>query len=402
MKSAEKPVLILFSLFRWDDEYSSTAISLVSSLQNDFRVYCMDYPFSIKDFITEFNAERIGKRKSMIGGRSGAQAIEGTKMKYYTPGLTLPINWISNKKTYEFLRKYNEGIVYRSLKKLLKTEKISSFYFLNVFSPFYGLTFPDSFKPSLHLYYSVDNMAESEYVKKHGPYLEEAYARNADTVLATSSTLKNKMSKFSDNVELLANAADFTLFNNAAKEKLSKPQELPSTRKPVVIYTGNICDRINYDLLIEITRRKDELTLVMVGPVNTSDPLIRELKNSDNVHFPGRKNLNELPAFLQYADCAIIPFKMNDLTASIYPLKVNEYLASGIPVVSTPFSEDLMSFKDVVALREDPVSFADGIIDEIRQNSDEKRHLRILKASQNTWEKRAEQFRSIIRKYENR
>jgi glycosyltransferase involved in cell wall biosynthesis len=401
MKSAEKPVLIMFSLFRWDDEYSSTAISLVSSLQNDFRVYCMDYPFSIKDFVTEFSSERMGRRKSMIAGRSGAKAIEGTNMKYYTPRLTLPINWISNKKTYEIFRKYNEGIVYRSLKKLLQTEKISSFYFLNVFSPFYGLTFPASFKPSLHLYYSVDNMAESEYVKKHGPYLEEAYARKADTVLATSSTLKNKMSQFTDNVELLANAADFTLFNKAAKEELRKPHELSSMQKPVVIYTGNICDRINYDLLIEITRRKDELTLVMVGPVNTADPRIQELKRSDNVHFAGRKNLDELPAFLQYADCAIIPFKMNDLTASIYPLKVNEYLASGIPVVSTPFSQDLMSFADVVALRENPESFVDGIIDEIRQNSDEKRHSRILKASQNTWQKRAEEFKRIIRKYEN-
>jgi len=279
---------------------------------------------------------------------------------------------------------------------LLKEENINEYYFLNIFAPFYGLSFPPEFKPLKHIYYSVDDISESEYVGKHGVYLEEKYVQQADLTLTTSTSLKRDMMHYSDHVELLANAADFGLFNKATSGKFEKPIELQNIDSPVIIYTGNICNRINYPLLIRIAEKCKNMSLVLVGPVNSNDPAIGRLKEFPNVFFAGRKNIDELPAFLQHADCGIIPFKTNKLTSRIYPLKVNEYLAAGIPVVSTPFSEDLKVFNDVVCFADQADKFAEAIGEEIARNNKIRREARISSASRNTWEKRAEEFVNLI------
>jgi glycosyltransferase involved in cell wall biosynthesis len=57
------------------------------------------------------------------------------------------------------------------------------------------------------------------------------------------------------------------------------------------------------------------------------------------VHFLGQKPYSELPAYCKAFDVALMPFKLNELTLNANPLKVREYLAAGLPVVSTPIPE---------------------------------------------------------------
>ncbi len=54
------------------------------------------------------------------------------------------------------------------------------------------------------------------------------------------------------------------------------------------------------------------------------------------MHLLGTRAYDELPAVLRGADAALIPYALNELTASIFPMKVYEYLAAGLPVVATP------------------------------------------------------------------
>jgi len=112
--------------------------------------------------------------------------------------------------------------------------------------------------------------------------------------------------------------------------------------------------------------------------------------------FVGAKRLSELPAYLYHSHCAIIPFKCDELTMSIYPLKVNEYLAAGLPVVSTSFSEDIRAFGDVVEIGASEAEFCDKITAMIGNDHEDVRSARIKVASGNNWENRAQRFWEIV------
>jgi glycosyltransferase involved in cell wall biosynthesis len=117
-----------------------------------------------------------------------------------------------------------------------------------------------------------------------------------------------------------------------------------------------------------------------------------------NVVFAGPRKINELPPYLQYFDCAIIPFRKNTLTNSIYPLKINEYLAAGKPVISTNFSADINSFSDVAYVVNTDDEFLHAIDKAIEEDNDERKQARLKVAEQNTWTVRVKQFWDIISK----
>jgi teichuronic acid biosynthesis glycosyltransferase TuaH len=136
----------------------------------------------------------------------------------------------------------------------------------------------------------------------------------------------------------------------------------------------------------------------MIGPHSIDQALYDDLAAFPNMRFLGRRNLADLPAYLHHSHCAIIPFKCNDLTKSIYPLKVNEYLAAGLPVVSTAFSEDIQAFSEVVEISESADDFCRRITVAMGNDTEASRHQRVQIASCNTWEDRARRFWDIVTK----
>src|SRR5690606_26971458 len=91
-----------------------------------------------------------------------------------------------------------------------------------------------------------------------------------------------------------------------------------------------------------------------------------------NLVFAGSRKPEELPAYLRQFDCCIIPYLKNTLTRSIYPLKINEYLAAGRPVVATRFSEDIYAFRPVAEIADSHDAFLDAIDTAIADNSTER------------------------------
>lgn len=97
-----------------------------------------------------------------------------------------------------------------------------------------------------------------------------------------------------------------------------------------------IADWVDVELMAEVAKRYPHGSLVALGNVTTD---VSVLKTLPNVHLLGRKPYADLPAYCKGFDVALNPFRINELTLNANPLKVREYLAAGLPVVSTNIPE---------------------------------------------------------------
>jgi teichuronic acid biosynthesis glycosyltransferase TuaH len=396
--------IVMLALPRWDGQYSSTAYSLAQALSVYTRVFYIDNPFTLKDFITQRKSAQIRRRrKALLRGHDiFTTPISGNNnLVAVTPQLTLPINWLPAGLVYDTLSGLNDRIVYRAVSKLLQHFDVRRFVFINSFNPLFGRFFPARFRPLLTIYHSVDDISKSEYIAVHGTRLENEAVSKADFTIVTSMELKRLKEKHSRNVHYLPNAANVGLFQTAFSFHGSRPAELatvPESRK-VILYMGNICHRLDYELLRRVALEHPGKTLVMVGPTSVDYFKKAGLDRMPNVIFTGSKKLEELPVYVAASSCCIIPFVCNQLTRSIYPLKINEYLSGGKPVVTTNFSEDILNFGEVAFVSETHDDFVNNIQLAIDTDSPQAAETRMQYAAGNNWDARATQLLETIEDY---
>ena len=253
--------------------------------------------------------------------------------------------------------------------------------------------------PALRIYQSRDDISQEAYIARHGIRLEREQLDRADLRLATSQELCRKLSVPGKPVQLLPNAANTALFKQALSPA-DPPADWPcSGERPVVGYVGNMAAlRMDYDLLDTVVEACPEFDFVFIGTGGIPE---RAFARSANAHFLGPKPLERLPDYLRPMDCCQIPFLRNTLTKSIYPLKINEYLAAGKAVVCTDFSADVEAFSDVALLSRSTEDYAGLLRQAIAQNAspqaDALRKARVQIAESNSWPLRANAFLNLCR-----
>jgi len=131
----------------------------------------------------------------------------------------------------------------------------------------------------------------------------------------------------------------------------------PRARR-VAGYVGVIDERLDLDLLADLAAALPDWEIRMVGPVVKIDPA--SLPQAPNLTYPGSAAYAELPAVMAGFDVALMPFALNEATRSISPTKTLEYLAAGLPVVSTSVPDVVTDFGTLVDLQADGPGFADA------------------------------------------
>ena len=392
--------LIIFSLSRWDAPYSSPSFSLAKEFARNNRVFYIDHPFSLKDFLKNYGSPAVrSRRNALLWGKNIYTKSQKfpEKLTMVTPKVTLPINFLPEGPVYDYLSRINDRVVFDVIRQIIRDHNVTDFIFFNAFDPYFCRDFPSDIKPVKKVYQSMDDLTQVPYTAKHGTRLEADIIRKFDVTLTTSRELRRLKLQHSDQVYLHPNAADFSSFSRALSEKFPRPAELMAAEgKKIIGYTGNIESRIDYELLKAVIEYHPDKIIAMVGPVTTPEHKTIGLTDYPNVIMTGSKKIDQLPAYLQYFDCALIPFKKNTLTRSIYPLKINEYFAAGRPVVATDFSEDIQSFQDVIYIGRDPGEFVQLIDLAILENNDERVKARTAVANTNTWTARVEKFWEIL------
>ena len=123
--------------------------------------------------------------------------------------------------------------------------------------------------------------------------------------------------------------------------------------------------------------------------------IVECLSKYKNVTFFSSVKAEEVPKLLSKYDAGIIPYKMDEVNKNIYPLKINEYLAVGVPVVMTTFA-NLTDFETMVSSAKTKELFKESLKNEIEKDDNSKIEKRIAFAKQNSWEGRAIEFEKIL------
>ena len=374
----------------WDGNYAKTIVEVMKVLGQHNRVLYVDYQFTLKDVFATLTGKADAPIKRMYGIEPNIrqkQVGNNAVVYVYTPPPILPINFLPAGKLYQLLLKFNTRIVVQGIKKALKHLNLEDdLIYINAFNPSMGLGSVGAFNEQTSLYYCYDEIGAAVWASKHGAYLEQAFIPQVDGVVVTSQGLLTSKSKLHTQTHLVRNGVNFQLFHNGFQPNVPE--------RKVVGYIGSIDTRLDYDLLdVTISAHRD-WEFQFVGRVMYTQGETRLLKHS-NVRLLGARPAEKLPDFLRTCAAGLIPFARNEFTKGIYPLKINEYLAAGLPVVMTEFS-DLSEFANVVSSSNEPQQFLALLEREVEEDNTQLREKRVQVARENSWEHRVETLSRII------
>ena len=391
--------VILIGLSRWDNILNSSVLNIAAEWAKTHRVFYIDRPFSYKDYFVSKEKAAIQRRGSKLFGGSKYKkvSLHNQEITVVTPPLSLPINKLPEGFVYDTLHAYNNHLISKVIKQIIKDFNIEQYVFFNSFIPEYFDVIPkDGPSPILKIYRSSDDISQEPYIAKHGVRKEQEAVASADLVLVSSYGLKQKLSKISEPIYRVPNAARFDLFSNS--EQLAKPEELAGIEGKIIFLSGNISGlRIDYGLLKRICEEFQNETLVVAGPYNQREVAEHGLDKISNIKWLGPVSLEKITALMKYSHSAIIPFLLNTLTKSIYPLKLNEYLAAGLPVVSSNFSMDIAAFSTDIYLATCNQDFIAKLKLALSESPDpiKQQHRKVV-AKENNWDARMRDILQIV------
>jgi len=255
----------------------------------------------------------------------------------------------------------------------------------------------DALQPSLIVYHCVDDIAAHGRIDTASfRAAEQRFAGRADLVLASAPKLAERLRKFSSNVIDAPNVADTGMFSRAL-EPGDEDAAMAALPRPRIVFTGAIvATKLDLPLLLALARARPAWSFALVGPVGPGDPHtdVSALAAAPNVHLLGPRSYAELPDVLRAADVGLIPYARNELTDSIFPMKVYEYLAAGLPVVAT----ELPALAGIAEVRS--AADADGILVALEQalaeDSAELRVARSRAAAGHSWDRRMQEIAAAV------
>jgi glycosyltransferase involved in cell wall biosynthesis len=208
----------------------------------------------------------------------------------------------------------------------------------------------------------------------------------SDHVFIHSPGLLEKKGSINPNTTFVPNGVDYDAFARPAPI----PPELMAIPRPRIGYAGWLKRQLDWSLLSHLAERHPAWSFVLVGGQKNSEKTaapIAELSKRANVHILGRKPTAALAAYPQHFDVCIMPYRVDDYTKYIYPMKLHEYLAAGRPTVGAPIAA-LQEFTDVVALPSTAEEWSEALTAALRagENTPERRAARQRVAREHDWQ----------------
>ena len=255
----------------------------------------------------------------------------------------------------------------------------------------------ETLRPSAIIYHCVDDIAAQKGVQAAAfRSAETHFAARADLVLASAPALAERMRTLNDRVFYAPNVADTERFATALHDGPTDAA-IAALPRPRIVFTGAVvATKLDLDLLGGVARTRPDWTIALVGPVGAGDPRtdISSIERLPNVHLLGARSYDALPQVLRGADVALVPYAINELTRSVFPMKIYEYLAAGLAVVTTPLPA-LAQTSGVFVAADTPATVA-AIERALAEDGPEARLARSRAVRGNSWDARLEEISSYL------
>jgi glycosyltransferase involved in cell wall biosynthesis len=212
--------------------------------------------------------------------------------------------------------------------------------------------YPDLLAGRQVIYYCVDDFSlwpglDAALVLE----MESRLIARADSLIAVSHTLRERLAASGKPTHLLTHGVDVKLFSTPAAREHSVLTDIP---RPRAGFFGLIDGRMDWELIVSLAQRMPDTSFVLAGPVDAS---AGNLPQIENLHVVGPMRYTELPQLIAGLDLLILPYRTGALAAALSPLKLNEYLATGKPVISAPIAA-ASEWADTLMIARTPAEWA--------------------------------------------
>lgn len=224
-----------------------------------------------------------------------------------------------------------------------------------------ALPFSDQVDCDVCVYDCMDELSGFRNAPRELVQMERLLLQRADIVFTGGQSIYEAKRRLHKSIYPFPSSIDAAHFHKARKP-LNDPADQASIPHPRVGFAGVIDERLDAGLLALAAARMPDVHFVMIGPVVKIDPA--DLPRLPNIHWLGGKSYAELPAYMANWDMGWMPFALNEATRYISPTKTPEFLAAGLPVVSTAIVDVVRSYGAHGLVQ---IADADDIEDRIRE-----------------------------------
>ncbi|MCB5174409.1 MULTISPECIES: glycosyltransferase [Microvirga] len=199
-----------------------------------------------------------------------------------------------------------------------------------------AIAFTSDLECDLCIYDNMDELSLFRGASQELLDLENDLFTRADLVFTGGMSLYEAKRNRHRSVHAFPSSIDFNHFSKARGVK-QDPSDQAHIPYPRLGFFGVIDERMDIDLVDQVAALRPDWQFVMIGPVVKIDPAT--LPKRPNIHWLGGKSYNELPQYLSGWSIGFMPFALNEATKFISPTKTPEFLAAGVPVVSTAITD---------------------------------------------------------------
>jgi len=303
--NAEKPLLVCFSHLRWDFVWQRPQ-HLLSRAAKHYDVLIIEEPVFKADIQPHMD---ISTRPQ---------------------GVTIAVPMLPEGLAHEDVIVEQHDLIEGLISRESARSRVFWYY-----TPM-AIAFTSDLECDLCIYDNMDELSLFRGASQQLLDLENALFSRCDLVFTGGMSLYEAKKSRHRSVHGFPSSIDFNHFSQA-RSNHPDPEDQAHIPHPRLGFFGVVDERMDIDLLAETADLRPDWQFVMIGPVVKIDPAT--LPQRANIHWLGGKSYNDLPRYLSGWDVGFMNFALNEATKFISPTKTPEFLAAGVPVVSTPITD---------------------------------------------------------------
>jgi Glucuronosyltransferase GumK, N-terminal domain/Glycosyl transferases group 1 len=367
----------------WNSPYRVGSHELANLfVENGWEVGFLSDPVS-PFHLLKFDDKLISPRFKIHN--AGGERYYDNKLWVYVPFTLLPpqnFPILKSKFTVKNWHHYSFPNVYKKIKEN-GFDNVDLLYFDNPTQA----VWVDIVKHKKSVFRIADNYSGYQKYAGYTKYMEDYLSKKVDLILYTAQALKGCVENLSEkNSMYFPNGVNFKNFSEGSREE---PKDLASASHPRIIYAGEMEIRFDFELVKYAADKLPNFSFVLIGNENRAE---NEFRNFSNVYVFGFKRSSELSKYFYNSDVGIIPFdveKAGSLINYVNPIKIHQYFACGLPVVSVRWNE-LESMHTPAMLYNNKEEFIELLKKAVNESFD-KEEL-INEAKKNDWKIRYQQL----------